>query len=1012
MDQAFQIDKFHINNHLSSTIIGDYYSGFNLEDQSKALCLLLNEDVLDEGQLAELQRVTLILAQQEHEGIQRPLAWGLHEGRHYIVYPDSGRQLGSYENLTTLPPAELLMVLSRLLKALVFAESKGIWGNQLVSPRNIRINLEQGEVKLSLFGWPAIAKRDDLSQLEAAAELYAYFPPIELDTLEQPLYQYDLYALGLIGIELSTSAPARDLLGDEDLLEADKLREKLATLENTPLPVRELFYKLLTPVITERYGDCNQALKDVIQLAGGDEPGLRFQTFILDTLINGRFQVGEEIAKGRLSRIYKATNTRAEEGEETCIVKLIDLRDHPEMTEVFHTRFKQLTMLHHDHLMEVFDVGVHFENGFIAMESGMQSLEQLLIKRGNLPLSDAGRIVFQLCKALEGLKFNNIGYHGAIKPSNVFLSQDLRTIKLADALTAQFFLEHGNLNFIGAEYFNPEYIKGNECDVRSDIYSLGILFFELMVGYAPFSFKIEQEIMDDHLNMEAYNRIDPALLTQDVKDIILRMLEKNPAVRYQTVKQLKEDLTVLLGYDKKAQVEIPNLFFDFSELSMVGKNTREKGEETLAVRLPAVNNRARGAIALLAGEGPELGDSAKASTLALTYLREMLFHPGGTSLEFAKLQKTDPHQFLRELVVKLNQAVYREAFSQGKTKRMGLSAVLGIVQENTLYLHQVGDADFTLFTQGEIVDYLEDKWSVFEEVTLGDTEAALSADVHNRLGFGEIFTARTLKRRLKDGDQLFLMSDSLKSNLSMSEVKELINSASEPAQAVELIRNDAIRRRLQGTISCVLLSIGNVVAFAEEIVSHAKKGVLARNFLAQGDSYLNDGRVDDAIEQYNRAVEINPNFSIIHHQLGMAYVRKGLSSFGLSCFERALELNAKLPTSYIEMVRILNHQKRQREVLPLLRGAVASGCKDAEVFALLAAELIKVRNYDEAVLYSGEALEINPAHPTALKLQITAAKRRNALDTKLLKMFGARKRLVGGTTKVEFKPEPKEPAEG
>ena len=144
MDQTFQIDKFHINNHLSSSIIGDYYSGFNLEDQSKALCLMLNEDILDSDQLIELQRVTLILAQQEHEGVQRPLAWGLHNGRHYIVYPDSGRLLSGYENLNTLPPAELLMVLSRLLKALVFAESKEVYGNQLISPNNIRINLEGG----------------------------------------------------------------------------------------------------------------------------------------------------------------------------------------------------------------------------------------------------------------------------------------------------------------------------------------------------------------------------------------------------------------------------------------------------------------------------------------------------------------------------------------------------------------------------------------------------------------------------------------------------------------------------------------------------------------------------------------------------------------------------------------------------------------------------------------------------------------------------------------------------
>src|SRR5207249_2345275 len=100
--------------------------------------------------------------------------------------------------------------------------------------------------------------------------------------------------------------------------------------------------------------------------------------------INGRFKVGGEIASGRVSRVYAATDLRAdEEGSETsaCVVKLLDLRAHPEMGELFHTRFKQLSALRHDHLMAVYDVGVHFENGYLAMESGLQSLEQLLIKR-------------------------------------------------------------------------------------------------------------------------------------------------------------------------------------------------------------------------------------------------------------------------------------------------------------------------------------------------------------------------------------------------------------------------------------------------------------------------------------------------------------------------------------------------------------------------------------------------------------------------------------------------------
>jgi tetratricopeptide (TPR) repeat protein len=427
---------------------------------------------------------------------------------------------------------------------------------------------------------------------------------------------------------------------------------------------------------------------------------------------------------------------------------------------------------------------------------------------------------------------------------------------------------------------------------------------------------------------------------------------------------------------------------------MVGKNAREKSEETLAIRLPAVHNRARGAVALLVGHGTATGDASKAATSALSTIRELLFNPGSVSPEFAKLQKADPEEFLCAMLLQLNQRLYREAFSGGKTKKYGLSAIVGIIQENTLYLAYIGDVAFSLLQHGELIDQVEDKWTVVGERTLGNAETALSDEVHNRLGFGEMFHVSQLKRRLQDGDQMMMLSRAMVEELSISEIRELVTSSSEPAQAIELVRSDTIRRRLEGTISCVLLNIGNVIAYAEEGVSHAKKGMLARNFLAQGDTYLNDGRIDEAIDQYSQALEINPNFAIIHHQLGVAYTRKGLMSYALSCFERAIELNRKLSASYIEMAKILEQQRRQREILPLLREAVASGCRDADLYALLGHELIRVRNYDEAILYSSYALEEEPGHPGAFRDRMVATKRRNALDTKLLRMFGSRQRLA------------------
>src|SRR5437870_2262291 len=126
METPFQLDKYHFNNHTASNVTGDFYSGFSLDDQQPVFAFLINDELLGEDELEQLKRATIILAQKEHPNVLRPLAWGAVDGGHYIVFPDFGRPLASYENLKALPPAELLTILRGILRALLFAESKEV----------------------------------------------------------------------------------------------------------------------------------------------------------------------------------------------------------------------------------------------------------------------------------------------------------------------------------------------------------------------------------------------------------------------------------------------------------------------------------------------------------------------------------------------------------------------------------------------------------------------------------------------------------------------------------------------------------------------------------------------------------------------------------------------------------------------------------------------------------------------------------------------------------------------
>jgi hypothetical protein len=266
MAETFQVDKFHFNNHLGRDFIGDHYSGFCLEDQTKALCILFDEEHLSKDQVEELQRINLILAQQENDNVLRPLAWGKHDGRHYAVYPDFGRPLSSYENLKPLPPAELLMILRRLLRALCFADAKQVSSHQALRPATVAVSLTTSDVKLGFFGYPLVDVATRVREQGDSDGLLEYFPPVELSALVLAPQHYDLYALGLIALELVTAQPADEVLGVEERLDAALLRERIGQYGHLPLPVQVLLYKLLTLVLDERY--LLSALDDVVQLAG------------------------------------------------------------------------------------------------------------------------------------------------------------------------------------------------------------------------------------------------------------------------------------------------------------------------------------------------------------------------------------------------------------------------------------------------------------------------------------------------------------------------------------------------------------------------------------------------------------------------------------------------------------------------------------------------------------------------------------------------------------------------
>lgn len=1044
----------------------DYYKvwrGFRDADRTPVVAYIFNSAFVRSEKIGEsLLRDTHILAQKQHPGVLTPLAAGRQKSRYFIVYPDKGAPLSTFDTTERVKPREALSIALQILRALLFASDKDVAFHGHICPENIMFSLDDGKALLAAFGLlravhsndPEIAKKfkgylpynlftpakpdgdndatieteaeseeienpetgaevreakapgGDLQQIssgqvdfdedesdpfedvfdaihgdgdvsmvfspEASGESDGGAPP-EVESLEtgfDPGPQSDMFGLGLVILELLTGRKYGDLLGPDELESEEKISSGLSKLDYIPIPVQEVIIRLISPLRASRYPDFGKAAEDVARLLGEDESSIAFESFIFSTLFGARFKAGKLVSKSACSRIYSARDI---EKQTRCVLKVIDLKEFPQLKEAFRHYLKQMQTLDDHTLVKVRDVGVHFELGYIAMDDAGQSLEDLLIRRGMLPLHDAAYIMHQIAGALEFLYFNNVDTYGGMKPTNVFLSTNLREVKIGDVFLSRFLLEHGNLAGTSSEYFPYTWCRDGELSRAGDFYSLGLVFYELLVGHPPFSYKVEEEIIRDHIEGDTIRVVQDALISSEAKQIIMRLLDRNPGAGYRTADEIRKDIATMMGWDKKEKLELPHIPFDFADVSVVGKNTKEKVEETICYRLPTKGDKPRGFFALVHGQGEELGDAGTVARLALENLREAVFTPGQDASNPASLLAGEPEKYLLNVFDRVNQTVYRHAFRKGRLKRMSVSITCGFIQNNTLFLLQNGENATYYFHKGEYGDFRSLKGAVLEEKIGGPQESSLDVEPADALGVAERFRVGCFKKRLKDAEQVVFLSRILREKFSVAEIREFITSQDNPAISIELIEKNARRRRLEGTISAVLVNIGEVTRFVEES-SHKHTGNLARSYMESADQLFHDGKVDEAITVYQKAIEHNSSYTTLHYKLGRAYQEKGLKERALGSFLSAIELDNQHIPAHIEACKIYLDLKMNSHAYDLLGRLITRGVEDADVYAYAAVVCNRIRRPREAAEYAAAALEIKQGHPVATKELMSAGK--------------------------------------
>lgn len=295
--------------------------------------------------------------------------------------------------------------------------------------------------------------------------------------------------------------------------------------------------------------------------------------------INDRYQIIKTIGEGGMANVYLAYDTILDRNVALKVLRG-DLANDEKFVRRFQREALSASSLSHPNIVEMYDVGEDDGQYYIVMEyvEG-KTLKQLIKKRGALTVSEVVDIMLQLT---DGLAHAHESYiiHRDIKPQNILIMENglvkITDFGIAMAMNAAQ-LTQTNSVMGSVHYLPPEQANGKGATVKSDIYSLGILMYELLTGTIPFKGENAVEIALKQMKEPLPDvTIENPDIPQSIENILLRATAKNPKNRYKNVKEMYDDLKTSLDESRKNEKRI---VYQYPENDLDQTLVMEKVEE-------------------------------------------------------------------------------------------------------------------------------------------------------------------------------------------------------------------------------------------------------------------------------------------------------------------------------------------------------------------------------------------------------------------------------------------------
>ncbi len=736
-----------------------------------------------------------------------------------------------------------------------------------------------------------------------------------------------------------------------------------------------------------------------------------FQGLQPGVLFGGRYEIMGVLGQGGMGAVYKA---RDRELDRLIALKVIrpELATDPAIL----ARFKQELILSrnitHKNVVRIFDLGEADGIRFISMEFvDGEDLRTILRRDGKFSSKEASAVIEQVCRALDCAHSEGV-IHRDLKPQNIMRDKNGRIVVMDFGLARS--LGDSGMTQTGAlvgtlEYMSPEQAMGTTLDQRSDIFSVGLIFFELLTGKAPYHADTAIASLMKRTREEAQSVSDvEASVPKSLSAIVSRCLEREPANRYHSAVELLQQLTTWdanpnISAETLSQM-IPHPIVRPSRFSLdlPGKSWMWIAGAVLVVALAAFTGRTllnRATPTSQTAQGiPPLKQGKYVAVLPVKTLgdeKALGYVAAGIqeALTAKLFQLKEIHLAASDSI---DRAVTKDLPLAKLASELGVNLVLqGSVQGNSDQLRVTLNLDDAasgkrLWSQefrgapGDVLT-LEDqiysnvatalalKPTDEEQARLGahPTENAKAYDLYlqgrNTLRNGHsqdaLRQAVGLFEQAIDKDPNFALAYTGLADSSVrmfGETKEGIW-----AQKATLAAQQA--ERLSNNLPEVHLSLGSVYSNTgknTEAVAELKKALeLAPNsdeaYRNLGDAYLRSGQSDEGIAAYQKAVAANAYNWLNHLALGKAYMELGDTAKALPEYQKITELASDNPLGYEGIGSVELRQGKWSEAIPQYQKAL-SLAPNSPTYSNLGTAYFFLKNYDQATKMYEKAVEMTP----------------------------------------------------